>query len=206
MPGRFPVRPWAVAALLLVATAGPAVSQEERTRPLIYKWVDTNGIAHYTTNPDDIPSALRDRLDAVRRDRGERTPEPAIDPDDPWAEVSVEEPDDLWVVQDSLGTAEEISADDPFGTSPAVDRAEESRRRAELQALDQQIEQLQAQISADEEILKTWITNPDVSPVMAADDPEFREVALRLPRLHGDLAELEQKRSEMGGAPAETAP
>jgi hypothetical protein len=207
MPGHLPVRAWAVASLVLFATAGPTSSQQETTRPVIYKWVDTNGIAHYTTDPDGIPSELRDRLGEVRRQRRtepvELEPAP-LDPDDPWAEVSVEEPDDLWVVQDSIGSAEAIPSDDPFAA--AGDPTEERRRMAEQQALDQQIEKLQAQISVDEELLKTWITNPEVDPVMAADDPEFREAALRLPRLHGDLAELEQRRQAMGGAPEEAAP
>jgi hypothetical protein len=210
MPGHLPVRAWAVASFVLFATAGPATSQQETTRPIIYKWVDINGIAHYTTDPDDIPSELRDRLDEVRRQRQTDPVEPAeaapLDPYDPWAEVSVEEPDDLWVVQDSLGSADEIGSDDPFGVSPTSDPAEERRRKAERQALDQQIEKLQAQISVDEELLKTWIANPEVDPVMAADDPGFREVALRLPRLHADLAELEQKRGAMSGAPEEAAP
>jgi hypothetical protein len=213
MPGHLPVRAWAVASLVLFATAGPATSQQERTRPVIYKWVDINGIAHYTTDPDDIPSELRDRLDEVRRQRPTQPEEPAepaqpapLDLDDPWAEVSVEKPDDLWVVQDSLGSPDEIGSDDPFGEDPARDPAAERRRKAEQQALDQRIADLRAQISVDEELLKTWIANPEVDPVMAADDPEFREVALRLPRLHSDLAELEQKRQAMGGAPEEAAP
>ncbi len=213
MPGHLPVRAWAVASLVLFVAAGPATSQQERIPPVIYKWVDINGIAHYTTDPDDIPSELRDRLDEARRRRRTETAEHAqpaeptpLDPDDPWAEVSVEEPDDLWVVQDSLGSPNEIESDDPFGANPASDPAEERRRKAQQQELEQQIAELQAQISVDEEVLMTWVTDPEVDPVMAADDPEFRKVALRLPRLHNDLAELEQKRRAVGAAPEEAAP
>ena len=207
MPGHLPVRAWAVASLVLFAAAGPATPQQERIPPVIYKWVDINGIAHYTTDPDDIPDELRNRLDEVRRQRHAEPVEPAtLDPDDPWAEVSVEEPDALWVVQDSVASADEIGSSEPFGGDPASDPAEERRRQVEERALERQIEELEAQIFVDEEVLKTWITDPDVDPVMAADDPEFREVALRLPRLHSDLAELEQKRSGVGDAPEEAAP
>jgi hypothetical protein len=210
MPGHLPVRAWAVASLVLFVTAGPATSQEQTTRPVIYKWVDINGIAHYTTDPDDIPDELRDRLAELRRQRPAKPvedPEPApVDPDDPWAEVILEEPGDLWVVQDSPGSEDGIGTDDLFAESPTSDPAEQRRRMAEQQALDLQIHDLQAQISVDEELLKTWIANPDVDPVNAADDPDFREVALRLPRLHSDLAELEEKRQAMGGTPEEAAP
>lgn len=207
MPGRLPVRAWAVALLVLFATAWPAASQEETPAPVIYKWVDINGIAHYTTDRDDIPNELRNRLDELRRQRPTQPVEPAtIDPDDPWAEVSAEETDELWVVQDAIPSPDEIASSAPFGADPNADPAEEKRRQAEQQALDRQIEELQAQISADEEILKTWIVDPDADPLTAADDPEFRAVALRLPRLHGDLAELEQKRRAMGGTPEEAAP
>lgn len=33
--------------------------------PTIFKWVDENGIAHYTTDRDRIPSAIRDRVESV---------------------------------------------------------------------------------------------------------------------------------------------
>lgn len=208
MPRRLSVRAWAVGSLLSLAAAGPGLAQQERAAPTIYKWVDTNGIAHYTTDPDDIPSELRSQLDGLRRARSEtpRESPPSLDPDDPWAAVSVEDADELWVVQDSLGDPEELEAEEPFGTGSSEDPARRERRRQELAALDQQIADLQARIAADEDVLKDWIANPDADPVMAADDDQFREIALRLPRLHGDLAELEEKRRAMGGEPEAAAP
>jgi hypothetical protein len=42
-------------ALAVGSTAAPLASASDR----VYKWVDENGIAHYTTDPDSIPSDLR---------------------------------------------------------------------------------------------------------------------------------------------------
>jgi len=55
----------ALAPLLLApALALGAVAGAET--PKIYKWVDSNGIAHYTTDPDRIPKALRNRIQSTR--------------------------------------------------------------------------------------------------------------------------------------------
>ena len=59
----------ALAMLLLGAATASA------DPPRIYKWVDSNGIAHYTTDPDRIPKALRNRIESVERTRP--TPEAA---------------------------------------------------------------------------------------------------------------------------------
>ena len=47
----------------LVFCANAAIAQAEA--PTIFKWVDENGIAHYTTDRDRIPSAIRDRVESV---------------------------------------------------------------------------------------------------------------------------------------------
>jgi hypothetical protein len=63
---------WALCAALLGATAGSAEP------PKIYKWVDSNGIAHYTTDPSRIPKGLRDRIESIDRSRpAPATPAPA---------------------------------------------------------------------------------------------------------------------------------
>jgi len=75
-----------VAAVLLLGTAAPAAADEAgQERPRIYKWVDRNGVAHYTTDPDRIPGPLRNRIQSL--ERGERTaaPAPATRPETPQA-------------------------------------------------------------------------------------------------------------------------
>lgn len=59
----------ATLALLAIATHAQAEP------PAIYKWVDENGIAHYTTDRDKIPGAIRNRVES----RGAATPAKAPD-------------------------------------------------------------------------------------------------------------------------------
>lgn len=61
---------WVALALAALALAAPGAAEEESARPRIYKWVDENGIAHYTTDRSKIPSNLRGRIrdaESIRR-------------------------------------------------------------------------------------------------------------------------------------------
>ncbi len=73
-----------LAAILGMAMAAPGVRADE---PVIYKWVDANGIAHYTTDPERIPQALRNRIQSTRRSRRAARETPGTtdrtDPTDP---------------------------------------------------------------------------------------------------------------------------
>jgi uncharacterized small protein (DUF1192 family) len=77
-----------------LAMAGRSVAADG-SAPTIYKWVDENGIAHYTTNKKRIPRNLRNRirsLEDVKREQqeaaalsaaavaGSSAPEPALTP------------------------------------------------------------------------------------------------------------------------------
>lgn len=92
----------AVGALGLGAPPARAVD-----KPVIYKWVDENGVAHYTTDRSRIPAAIRDRViqggdaargaDWLRRDAGPPAATPA--PSAPTAPIArealdVEHPED----------------------------------------------------------------------------------------------------------------
>jgi hypothetical protein len=55
-PGRLPLA-WIVGAALW--TAGGAGAES----PVVYKWVDEHGVAHYTTDRDRIPASIRDRVE-----------------------------------------------------------------------------------------------------------------------------------------------
>jgi hypothetical protein len=50
-------------AWIAVASAIAPVLVARAEQPTIYKWVDANGVAHYTTDRNRIPSALRDRIE-----------------------------------------------------------------------------------------------------------------------------------------------
>jgi hypothetical protein len=54
----------ASAALLGLCFAAPLQAEDdEPAAPTIYKWVDENGIAHYTTDRDRIPAQIRERVE-----------------------------------------------------------------------------------------------------------------------------------------------
>lgn len=58
-------------ALLALAFAGRSLAADG-SPPTIYKWVDENGIAHYTTNKKRVPRNLRNRIrsvDEVKREQ-----------------------------------------------------------------------------------------------------------------------------------------
>jgi hypothetical protein len=59
----------AAAAFALALSFAPAAARaaeetESPTSPTIYKWVDENGISHYTTDRGRIPSEIRDRVES----------------------------------------------------------------------------------------------------------------------------------------------
>lgn len=72
-------------ALLLAGTAAIAPGARAE-QPVIYKWVDEHGVAHYTTDRERIPAAIRDRVlqgtpsprgaDWLRQDAGATAPVP----------------------------------------------------------------------------------------------------------------------------------
>lgn len=54
-----------LAALVAACFAGvalPAHADDASQPPKIYRWIDGNGIAHYTTDPSRIPGALRSKI------------------------------------------------------------------------------------------------------------------------------------------------
>src|SRR5690606_10522040 len=98
-------------SLLLLAAVGAlglgAPPAQAADKPVIYKWVDENGVAHCTTDRSRIPAAIRDRViqggdaargaDWLRRDAGPPAATPA--PSAPTAPIArealdVEHPED----------------------------------------------------------------------------------------------------------------
>lgn len=156
-----------------------------------YKWVDENGVAHYTTDPERIPAALRDGLRQLGHpgDDLERGTDTTAPKDTDW-----------WVVRDAptQTTRDNRGVDpvlDPYTVGPQA-RAERGKARA---ALDEQIATLEQEISRDEDFLKDLISDPvnAADPLAIGDDPDFREVARRLPGLQADLRTLREERERL---------
>ena len=214
-------------ALALAASGLPglAAAEDEPAPPRIYRWVDENGIAHYTTDVERIPKSLRRRFGLpaqplARESLDARAPTSVAPPS--VAPPSVASPSvappapgrgpDAWA-------AEEKSAAPPVEAGP-LEGSPEGRaeafsevsalRTAEASSLDRlgqlelRIAELAASIAADEDTLSAFIGDPGQGDaVELSDTPEFRQIAGRLPKR---LQELEALRNERDALVAETAP
>jgi hypothetical protein len=206
---------WRLAQLLaasLLAAGGLAVedaaSQPATEPPIIYKWVDQNGIAHYTTDYDRIPRSLR--RGARRLDRSPATSAaPAPPPPRSRAGRSATHSEaERWARTDRPADWDDDGWGEPEawdeggpGGAPATERAA-GRSYAEVEArlreIDAEIAALEQDIAADEEVLKRFVAAPAPQrPSEVAYDGSFREVAQRLPRMLTELQTLQDERAEL---------
>lgn len=199
----------AVGAAVGAAAAAPEPTEGEAPEaPVIYKWVDTNGIAHYTSDYDRIPRGLR---------RGARQlpsagatasapPPPAAPPRaTEKGRAGGKTEAERWARTDRPRTYEEgwegsEAFDEGSAGGEEAETAEAEPSYADVQArlheLDQQIAALEADIAADEEVLKRYVAAPPPqSPAEIAYDVPFREVAERLPRMLAELRTLQDERA-----------
>jgi hypothetical protein len=224
-------------AIRIVFTIGFALApslaaraeDEAPPRPVVYKWIDENGIPHYTAHLDRVPSSVRDRVsemapsqdaaadswisrDATPPESGAAaasappSPAPAPTATAPAAapapeasepEVAAGEPEAAATSSESAtATAAPEPSDDPAAFRESPSPAQEARLAPAEGDLDQRIAALEAEIARDEEALKDLLSQaPAESGAAIADQPEFREIAKRLPKLQADLRALREERS-----------
>jgi uncharacterized protein DUF4124 len=220
--------------------------------PTIYKWIDENGVAHYTTDKSRIPSNIATRVerapsvsapaptptattthpddelrDAVRVKPQSTVATPAPTPAPAPAATStaavpapaaepppVSAPPPLASAPPETAHAPAPAAAPPKAAAPlATDKPAEPdpvsapppapvaplapKQTAELAKIDGQIQSLEAEISTHEEKLAALIssTNDDQKPLV--DDPQFREISQRLPKLQAELQSLREQRNKI---------
>jgi hypothetical protein len=118
-------------ALALLAITSSALADDTAETPRIYRWIDENGIAHYTTTLDRVPEGLRDQ--PLRRDDASTQ-----------APASV----DAWVQRERVADPPPPSASAP--SSAAGDP---------MSVLNARIAELEQAIAADEALLKDELTD-----------------------------------------------
>jgi len=208
------------APAIWVSTAGAAepgeseAAADQSPTPTIYKWIDENGVAHYTTDIKKVPREVRNRAgklpppdSAMRRTpvapsapvRPAPRPAPGFEAGEQWAvrDRTFEGPRDAWDEGDPYGS---LPAPEPGEGEVIVSEAEQEARRQRLEEIDERIASLQTDIAASEEALKALLVVPvelGGGPLAMADDPTFREVANRLPKLLTDLRTLEEERAQL---------
>lgn len=182
-----------LALALLVGFAGGGVpaQADEPGEPVIYKWVDENGIAHYTTDPDRIPGSLRGRLRELERKR------------EPQALPGEAPSGETWALRDLAPEAppppSPVEAGPPEAGPQELALPEDPGLATRIQALEQEI-------ARDEERLQALISDPERAGDALADDPEFREVARRLPRRQADLRALREQQARQPGSASPPRP
>lgn len=196
-------------ALLALGAASPApAAGDDAPPPRIYRWVDENGIAHYTTDPERIPKSLRRRYglpaEPLRNEPLDaRAPAPAPAPGagpDAWAAqekrdaapappgpagepAPAPEAGSEW----NEGASTDVAAGPPPGSA--------SERLAQIEL---RIAELSASIAADEDVLSAWIGDPAAGDaVTLGNKPEFREIAQRLPKRIQELEALRRERDAL---------
>jgi len=159
----------------------------------IYRWVDENGVAHYTSDLERVPGSLRGLASAGGvRALGARAAGPG---------------GQEWLGRDRrIDPSEWDSGPDDFPSARPQLSAEERReltveRQAQMDDIDVRIAELAADIAADEAAMKEAVRDPNRGPLIAADDPQFREIALRLPGLLDELRSLQGQREAIESAP-----
>jgi hypothetical protein len=142
-----------LAALLLLSGAPFAEAK-------VYKWVDENGVSHYTVDRQEIPPRYRRRLRPAQGGPVEITleaPPPEARPQFGSEARAVEPP-------------------------PPLTLREEN-----------EIVELETQIAAYREELKTLVSQSGQSSSEFVSNPRVREIADQLPRLQSQLQELQRE-------------
>jgi len=237
----------ALAACVALFAASLASRSAFAEPPTIYKWIDENGIAHYTTDKSRIPSDVRTRVehapsvstpapaattthpddelrDAVRVKPQTPIATPAPTPAPPatsTAAVPAPAPEPPPVSAPppvasappeaahapapaaappkpaAPAASDEPAAPDPVSAPPPAPIAPLApKQTAELAKLDGQIQSLEAEISTHEEKLATLISTADGKKPLV-DDPSFREISQRLPKLQAELQSLREQRNKI---------
>jgi hypothetical protein len=194
-------------ALLALGSPGPARAEDDAAPPRIYRWVDENGIAHYTTDPDRIPRSLRRRYDLPAEplrneplDARAPAPPPVATPaagPDAWA--SQEKTAAPVPARPSAAPAPEAGVEWSEGASTDVAAGPVDGSSGErLSQIELRIAELSASIAADEDALSGWIGDPAAGDAITlADKPEFREIAQRLPKRIQELEALQRERDAL---------
>jgi hypothetical protein len=222
---RFPIVQCLAGALVcgaLLAASGTARAEDA---PVIYRWIDAQGIAHYTANLDRVPRAVRGRLEVV--DPAGTAPTPAADPGwvardaapaagsgttergearvepgarSPWSESSASSGSTTSTA--STGSAGSTGSTGSTGSagSSARGSGSPSASGADGASLDTRIASLADAVERDEEALKTMLSEaPTEGAPALRERPDFRTIAQRLPRLQSDLRSLRDQRDRLDG-------
>lgn len=172
----------AVAALLVCGTAAWA-EDEAAAEPTIYKWVDENGVAHYTTDRDRIPSEIRTRVERV----APRQPAVAAPhPEDLMRDAVKTKPPATLVASPPLAPV----AAAPPPLQPAAPTAVEEVVEVESTQPLEDVEAVESVVEKDAPAPLATDAEPEMDPVSA---PPPAPVAALEPKQAAEIAKLDEQ-------------
>lgn len=174
---------WVFGAVLLLGSAASSAAPSASTAaPTIYRWVDSDGVAHFTTELARVPKALRNRASELtpapetieaRKDLPEKSkPASAAAESGGFEERNF----DFDAAADTTANGENQSPPTPMHDSSA----DEAR-----------IAEIERQFAQDEETIKNWLIEPGADGTQA----QFEAAARRLPTLQHELETLRKRRN-----------
>lgn len=167
-----------VAALLLCP--GTALLPPDSARAEVYKWVDRNGVTHYTIEREELPPGMR------------RRPRPRVATTPPVAAAPA--PMAAGPAPMAAAPAPVAAAPERVGLSEAPpDFGPEGEAAESPPGEDPEILELEAQIRSDREMLKSVISAARGTGTEFISDPQLREIAERLPRRQAELEALRRE-------------
>ena len=197
---------WVSVCVLLWLAAAPVDAWAQ-----VYKWVDENGETHYRIERRTDGAGQRQRLrgseanpvvdlEALRNEFGAEgpvrepdfTPRPDLETPIPAGELAPL-PAPTVVAREAPEPAEPLDEELPGANLPdplAPSDAPADDVYPQLAQNSARIAELEAQIQRDRETLRRVISEGKQQGLDLARDPQVREIAERLPRLHDELAQL----------------
>ncbi|MCU0668159.1 MAG: DUF4124 domain-containing protein [Myxococcota bacterium] len=168
----------AVAALLVFGTSARA-EEEAAAEPTIYKWVDENGVAHYTTDRDRIPSEVGTRVE-----RAPSRPAVAAPHREDLMRDAVKTQPPATVVAPAPAPAPAPVAAAPLQEAPApvavdeVLEVESTEPLEEVEAVESVVEQeIPAPLATDAEPEIDPVSAPPPAPVAALEPQQAAELS-----------------------------
>jgi hypothetical protein len=178
----------AAATFVIALSLAPAVVRAEDESapvapPTIYKWVDENGIAHYTIDRDRIPSEIRDRVESVATKNPDGSTQPAQEDvmrDAVRTKPMVGTPTEVLAPPTAAATAATaVPAPNPGGVAPvATEAAAIPIPATEAEVTEVEASEVEA-VAVEQAPVPTEIV--EEAPIEEAPAPEPTQVAAPAP-------------------------
>lgn len=163
----------------LLGGATPALAEA----PAIYRWVDSDGVAHFTTDIARVPKSLRKQALASH----------ATAPVAPEAHADLPGSEKFAAEGTSEFAERNVDFSGGFDTGSGTFVTQPPTQYHDTSATDiARIAELEQQIAQDEEVIKNWLAEPGTGD----GQTQFEAAARRLPASQRELTTLRARHSD----------